>query len=72
MMNNVFTVEMADDEPDRHEHGGEAEAHAQHDARLVEELLAEHVPGACRCDTEGSRYVCSEQHVGKSNPEHWT
>ncbi len=61
---------MPEQQLDRHQHRGETEAHAQHDARLRVIFPPQEVPRAGRGNAESTGQVGGEQHVRKSRPDH--
>ena len=60
VVNDIFTVEVPEDELEWQEHRCEVQSHAQHDVRFCSEDAPQQVPGAGRRDAKRAGNVCRE------------
>src|SRR6266851_15873 len=67
---HVVAGEMPEKDLDRHQHGSEVQAHAQHDVRFGSEDPAEQVPGTGRGNAETAGDKRRKQHVREAHPDH--
>ena len=70
MVDDIFAVEVSEDELERQQNGREVKAHAEHDAGLSVKDPAQQIPRPSCGNAEGAGQIGGEEHMWEAHPEH--
>ncbi len=68
VVNDIFTVEVSEEELERKQHGREIQAHPEHDARFGGKDPAQQVPCPGRGNANSAGEIGCKQHVREAYP----